>query len=154
MRLANLDDLFIKRATQLASKDQGVFDLVELWVETKEDPEERELIVKAIQDLIHENSLLPPLDKLGRPITVGCYIAYGHALGRCAGIRIGKVLAIKKNPEADNYPGEGWKFTVWGVDDDWNRLQLNSRKGTLFFTTRIFVLDEVPAEYKTLLENV
>lgn len=38
-------------------------------------------------------------DKLGHPITEGCLIAYGHALGRCAGLRIGKVLKIEETRE-------------------------------------------------------
>lgn len=105
-----------------------------------------------------------PKDRLGRDITPGCYIAYGHALGRCAGLRIGKVLEVKeaklqawqspRHPDAD----PDWRITVMGVDDDWNHRapELCKRKGTLMFPDRMIVLDfdKLPATYQQLLENI
>ncbi len=70
-------------------------------------------------------------DKIGQEIKVGDLIAYGHALGRCAGLRIGKVLEA------------GPKLVVWGVDDDWSREKprLLSKKSRLFYPDRCVVLD-------------
>lgn len=93
------------------------------------------------------------LDKLKNPISVGNYIAYGHALGRCAGLRIGKVLALSM--KTDFYDREVFSITVWGIDDDWQSQQptLLNTKSTLLFPSRIIVLDEsqVPSAYKELL---
>lgn len=93
-------------------------------------------------------------DKLGQEIVEGDIIAYGHALGRCAGLRIGKVLAIKPtNPDA-MFSGN-CRITVIGVDDDWahNELALCRKKGTLMFSERIIVLPRarVPGKYRVLL---
>lgn len=82
-------------------------------------------------------------DKLEQEIKVGDWIAYGHALGRCAGIRIGWVLAIKENGN----------LTVQGINDDWSRLgvKLCDRKGTLQFPEeRVIVLpvDSVPPRFR------
>lgn len=88
------------------------------------------------------------IDKLGLGIQVGDIIAYGHALGRCAGLRIGKVLKVKDNGH----------LTVWGVDDDGNSrvLRLCTKPGTLQFGERIIVLrrSQVPEAYLSLLDEV
>ena len=34
-------------------------------------------------------------DKIGQPINIGDTIAYGHALGRCAALQLGRVLDIR-----------------------------------------------------------
>lgn len=98
-----------------------------------------------------------PKDKLGKDIVVGSYIAYGHALGRCAGLRIGKVLAIKHIPKSNpHYYGSEWRITVRGVDDDWSPhspMELCKKNGTLQFPDRIVVLLNVPDVYVALLEN-
>jgi hypothetical protein len=97
----------------------------------------------------------PILDKIGQPITEGCIIAYGHALGRCAGIRIGKVVKLSRQAKAH---GDVFRITVHGVDDDWTHypLKLTNKKGTLQFPDRIIVLDPaiVPAKFMSLLEEV
>jgi len=97
------------------------------------------------------------LDKLGQEIIEGCIIAYGHALGRCAGIRIGRVVKAEMKYET------GWdgklkvspRITVQGVDDDWagRNMELASRKGTLMYPDRIIVLDPevVPERFLDLL---
>lgn len=99
-----------------------------------------------------------PKDRLGRDIVVGSYLAYGHALGRCAGLRIGKVTAIKLAAEKRYYGNEpDWRITVIGVDDDWNHRtpELCKRKGTLMFPDRMVVLDfdKLPERYQRLLEK-
>jgi len=105
------------------------------------------------------------LDKLGHVIMVGAYIAYGHALGRCAGLRVGKVLAITK--VRGRWESEGIHFRVIGVEDDYvggvleksglphYQLRLCERVGTLQFAERIIVLDaeRVPQAYKELLDG-
>ena len=48
-----------------------------------------------------------PYDKTGTEIKEGDFIVYGHALGRCAGLRIGKVLAIKHHAD---------KAYTWSAD--------------------------------------
>jgi len=97
------------------------------------------------------------LDKLGQPIIPGSIIAYGHALGRCAGIRIGKVTKVAQ--KKDEYSSELYcRITVRGVDDDWESRppQLTTKKGTLMFPDRIIVLDptKIPDTHKALLDGV
>lgn len=95
-------------------------------------------------------------DKLGRRFEAGDFIAYGHALGRCAGLRIGKVLEIKRvGGRGYGYavPAPSWRITVVGVDDDWNGRELElCRKGTLLYPNRCLVLDAytVPDSYLEL----
>jgi hypothetical protein len=96
-------------------------------------------------------------DKVNQEITIGSIVAYGHALGRCAGIRIGKVLDIKTQEGRWVKEETEYRITVIGVDDDWNHKtpELCSRVGTLQFPNRMIVLDDtkVPASYKTLLDS-
>ena len=98
----------------------------------------------------------PVLDKLGQEIKPGCVIAYGHALGRCAGLRIGEVLAVESRLQA--YPLESnCRITVQGIDDDdnWDSkpAELCSRAGTLQFSNRVIVLPLalVPETFRKLL---
>ncbi len=100
-------------------------------------------------------------DKLGNSINIGSYIVYGHNLGRCAGLRIGRILDIKGKLEKYSSTGElKFHFTVIGIDDDYfnpnsnsNKITLLSKKSTLQFNDRIIVLDKLPKEYKDLLDN-
>lgn len=97
-------------------------------------------------------------DKLGQEIKVGHYIAYGHAMGRSAGLRIGRVHAIKHTPKERMYHGDsGWRITVQGVDDDWNhrKPELCKRMGTLLFPDRVIVLDvrHIPEQHLALLSD-
>jgi hypothetical protein len=101
------------------------------------------------------------LDKLGQEITPGCIIAYGHALGRCAGIRIGKVIKVEQREEEHWHNKEKYfiyRVTVHGVDDDWshNEPELTAKRGTLQFPERMIVLDpnKVPEKLKKLLDTV
>lgn len=101
---------------------------------------------------------MTPIDKAGREITVGSFVAYAHALGRSAGLRIGRVLAIKAPAEGDrdaHFYGGAWRITVIGVDDDWTHRppELNQRKGVLQFPKRMLVLDQLPETHRVLLEG-
>jgi hypothetical protein len=96
------------------------------------------------------------LDKAKKEITVGSYIVYGHNLGRCAGLKFGKVLKIKTYEPEDNY-SSGVTFTVVGVDDDWNFQEpFLSKKGNLMFADRILVLDfnQLPEYAQKLLKDI
>lgn len=100
-------------------------------------------------------------DKLGQEITVGSYIVYGHALGRCAALKIGRVLkvATKERGKWDSYSPTD-RITVVGIDDDLWHLDHDrhplklSKIGTLQFSERTIVLDLklVPAEFRALLD--
>jgi hypothetical protein len=114
-----------------------------------------------------------PKDKTGQPILVGSCIAYGHALGRCAGLRIGKVLKVEFEWKDDVWV-ENWqthekrlhtaghyeyKIKVWGVDDDYEGhygVNLCKTAGFLTYPSRILVVDPktLPPEYVTLLSPV
>jgi hypothetical protein len=96
----------------------------------------------------------PIYDKLGREIKPGDYIVYGHLLGRCAGLKVGKVVVIKPVPK-DQF-GES-RITVMGVDDGWGdrKPRLDSKKGTLQFPDRILVVEKssLPKKYLDLLDR-
>lgn len=101
-----------------------------------------------------------PFDKLGQPVEVGSIIAYGHALGRCAGLRVGRVLELfppPPDPKPYSWGHAGWKAKVIGVDDDWSGRppSLLDRTGTLMFPDRWIVLadEQVPAAYRNLLAS-
>lgn len=107
-------------------------------------------------------------DKIGQVIKIGDTIAYGHALGRCAALQLGRVLDIKvtyektqrragKN-EAGVWQWEDWmepqfritvrgahieqcdaKAGIEGYQEDGTVKIL--RKGTLQFPDRTIVID-------------
>jgi hypothetical protein len=84
-------------------------------------------------------------------IVVGSYIVYGHALGRCAGLKFGRVVKI------DTY-NDYFRYWVIGVDDDWyprNNAQL-SKMGRLQFEDRIIVLpfEMLPIYAQELLRDI
>ncbi len=105
----------------------------------------------------------PILDKIGQPITPGCIIVYGHALGRCAGLRLGKVLKVSGTTEEIHYQDAPktvrfeYRISVWGLDDDWldpndpervtrrlgeeRKAKLLEKRSTLQFATRVLVID-------------
>lgn len=94
-----------------------------------------------------------PTDKVGNEIKIGSFIVYGHALGRCAGLRIGKVLDIKEHES--QWKDEKFRFTVRGIEDGWSHCKpkLCMKNGTLQFTSRIIVLEDeqVPGSYRDML---
>lgn len=78
------------------------------------------------------------LDKsLKNEIVVGSYIVYGHNLGRCAGLKFGKVIKIDNPPSDKNV----FRYHVIGVDDDWAfRNPELSKRGMLLYENRMMVL--------------
>ncbi|HBD93005.1 MAG TPA: hypothetical protein DC057_02405 [Spirochaetia bacterium] len=100
------------------------------------------------------------LDKCGNNIVSGCYIVYGHNLGRCAGLKFGKVLKVEVNEDINFYSGKieyYYKISVIGVDDDWNFQEPKlSKKGILQFPERIIVLpfEMLPEYAQNLLKDV
>jgi hypothetical protein len=94
------------------------------------------------------------IDKAGRNVIVGDYIVYGHNLGRCAGLRFGKVLKIAVITETW-HGDEEWRITVQEVDDDWSFEDLRlCRKGCLNFPNRIMKVNEIiPENYKEILKG-
>jgi len=98
------------------------------------------------------------LDKSGREVKVGDYIIYGHALGRCAGLKWGKVLKIVKNKEQEDnvYDSGCWAINVIGIEEKrWSKSPYElSRKGTLNFPSRIIKATEfIPQELKDLYKD-
>jgi hypothetical protein len=94
-------------------------------------------------------------DKLGQEITEGCWIVYGHAEGRHAALRIGKILKISIDNTGRYAPD---RITVRGIDDDYTsrkKLSLSSRVGTLMFPDRMIVVpdDKVPESYRKLMQD-
>lgn len=98
----------------------------------------------------------PYFDILNREITPGCYLAYGHALGRCAAIRIGRVVEVKPLPDEG---GNGKaRINVMGVEEhSWRGpgLRACSKVGVLQFPERCIVLDDaqVPEKYRKILDG-
>lgn len=102
------------------------------------------------------NELIYARDKLGRAFKAGDFIAYGHALGRSAGLRIGKVLDIRRvgglsyGPDYA-VPKPVYRIAVVGADDDWDARELTlCKKGTLYYPERCLLLDSVPPSYMKL----
>ena len=90
-------------------------------------------------------------DKAGQTVKVGDFIVYGHALGRCAALKFGKVLKIE-TVKCDRR--DEWRINVRGIDDDHYSGELKvSRIGTLMFPERtILANDFIPQDYKDLLD--
>ncbi len=59
MTKTDLDRKFLAAAYDLALKDQGVYDLFELWAEADNDLEQRDEIISDIQDLLDDNRDAP-----------------------------------------------------------------------------------------------
>lgn len=98
-------------------------------------------------------------DKLGREIKPGSYVAYGHLMGRSAGLKIGKILKAKTvDPGPMWVEGTvGYRLRVQGVEDGWgDRPPVLSGVGTLQFPDRVIVVnaDDIPEAYRQLLEPV
>lgn len=91
-------------------------------------------------------------DKASNGVAVGDYIAYGHNLGRCAGIRFGKVLKIEcgtRHLQTADRMHQDWWIRVIGVDDDWqhNTPALCKGCGTLGYPTRILRANSFIPQY-------
>lgn len=111
-------------------------------------------------------------DKLGQPITPGCYIIYGHALGRCASIALGKVFKVGE-VETPYRNHKAYRITVRGISDDgcsvgdylnkpdkkndaFYKVELLSKLSTLQFPERCLVIPEsqVPKTYLDLFATL
>lgn len=108
------------------------------------------------------------IDKAGRQVLPGDYIVYGHALGRCAGLQYGRVLAVLP-PVRDQYAGVCAKLRVQGVDAHDNYLGYSKhastyrantfdllRPGTLAYPSRVLRVEphQVPEPVLRLLERI
>lgn len=125
---------------------------------------------------VHEETPVV-LDKIGQKIEIGSIIVYGHALGRCAALQLGKILAIKVMPKKsqrwtgkrdpitnqgiyEDYDDADYRITVQGVgmNDNWHPDDSPEllRKGTLQFPSRMIVLNRevVPQKIRELLDSV
>lgn len=109
----------------------------------------------------HDKEILPTpvcVDKLGRIISPGSLVVYGSLLGRCAALRVGRVLKIRAIKRAWSRKDDDidWRILVQGIDDKWSYhpAKLCEKKGTLMFPDRMIVVDAsaLPAEYRRLLE--
>jgi hypothetical protein len=106
--------------------------------------------------LRRRRSVIPVLDKVGQEIKPGCVIAYGHNLGRCAAIRIGRVIGIKIK-DSHRYNGtlfKKYKIAVQSIDDDSNCHSPRLMKQSIVqFPDRAIVLDPsvLPVNYRSLL---
>ena len=95
------------------------------------------------------------IDKAGQEVKRGDYIVYGSLLGRCAALKFGKVVNIKVGKNWRNE--EQWAITVSSVDDmsyrhDW-KPALCQKNGTLQFPDRIVKFDNIPQNYKDILDD-
>jgi hypothetical protein len=112
---------------------------------------------------------IPINDFMGQPMRVGQIIVYGHALGRCAALKVGKIMKLSAEKKPAYYQnGEDrieYRITVQGVEyvhtydqaTDTHGMKWElCRKGILQFPDRCKVVHdhEVPAEIKTLLDEV
>jgi hypothetical protein len=108
------------------------------------------------------------LDKAGREVLPGDFIVYGHALGRCAGLQYGRVLAILP-PTRDRYAGECAKLRVRGVDANDNYLGYSNyastykantvelmNSGTLAYPSRVLKVEphQIPEAVLRMLEQI
>lgn len=57
MLLSGLAVPFTEKVIELASNDQGIFDLLEMWVEHRNEPLEREKDMQCIVELLWDNEL-------------------------------------------------------------------------------------------------
>ena len=96
----------------------------------------------------------PCYDKMGQPISVGCFIVYGTLLGRCAALKIGRVEKIRC-VKSWSYRDQQFRIAVRSVDDSWSHTdpKQSAKVGTLMFPDRMLVLPEVmlKPEYRALL---
>lgn len=107
-------------------------------------------------------------DKTGREVLPGDYIVYGHALGRCAGLQYGRVVAVLP-PTRDPHMGVCAKIRVRGVDahDNWLGYSKANRgykadevellkPGTLSYPSRVLRVEpyQIPERVRLLLEQV
>lgn len=97
-------------------------------------------------------------DKAGTVLVPSDLIVYGHALGRSAGLRYGKVLAIVEGCCYDLHGTKSpkIKIQVIGVCDDWDDPpSLLLKESVLEFSKRVLRVtkDQIPSNILSLLEG-
>jgi hypothetical protein len=94
-------------------------------------------------------------DRSGATVKVGDIIAYAHAVGRAATLRIGKVLKIERVHTEFMRRSAGWAIQVQGVEEfSFGAPRLCKRQGVLLYPERIIKLSTIPEDIATLLEPV
>lgn len=99
-------------------------------------------------------------DKFGKAVRVGDFIVYGHAWGRSACLKLGKILKIEMVQIEKYGYREGvkwtweWSIRVQGVEDHYGPLEL-SKPGTLLYPERSVKvsIDDLPEKYLNLFEE-
>lgn len=91
------------------------------------------------------------IDKAGQEVRVGDYIVYGHALGRCAALKFGKVLKIET---VKDYREECWRIRVLGIEKGYSKAKpWDISQGTLQFPDRTILANSfLPKQIKDALE--
>lgn len=109
-----------------------------------------------------ENTTTNAVDKSGRILLLGDLIVYGHAIGRSAALRYGKILRVNA-AKLDVYGRlASPTLTVWGVNDDgaeWDPdlpPTLLSKSSTLSYPRRVQKIPDgcVPPAVLALLLSV
>ncbi len=120
-------------------------------------------------------------DLVGREIKPGVIIAYGHAIGRSAGLRIGKVIDVlayaamryeyvtpyvygQPTPNRvliEDTKNPDWRVTVQGFNTGWNANQTATplaRLSTLMYPARMVVIGEnttdLPDRAESLIDAI
>ena len=104
-------------------------------------------------------------DKIGAELQAGDFIVYGHALGRSAGLKIGRILEIKAGPPDRPYwrnehepAPPTWRIRVLGLDDRWGAKPSLQRltRGTLQFPDRCCLVrgEDLPENVRLVLSEV
>lgn len=90
-------------------------------------------------------------DFFGKEIKVGDWLVYGTLLGRCAAVKVGKVLSVDFIPK-QNWRGGDIRIGVIGCEKNYKEVYTLGKKGTLQFSDRAIVVSEdmVPEEIKKL----
>jgi len=89
-------------------------------------------------------------DKSGKDIKPGDIIAYGKALGRCAGMQYGKVLYITKSADRWSPSTKREKIRFIGVDDGWMDEVRLQKPATLEFSERMLIVSREQVNKKAL----
>ncbi len=98
-------------------------------------------------------------DKIGQEIKEGSYIVYGHALGRCAALKLGLVLKVGFAKKEGLYSKH--RITVIGTDEmrlwELNNIDIPylTKVGTLMFPDRIIILprEKIPGNILELFDQ-
>ncbi len=103
-------------------------------------------------------------DKAGSVVQPGDIIVHGHALGRCAGLRYAKVLALVPHPEDKLFPGSlnkvgdrDCKIRIIAVNAEWSHRppEIADKPVVIGFGDRVMKLhqDQVPEKILGLLNG-